>query len=122
MLRVSADSHRVDPWYLSDYTPAGASKIKAGLTGIQAMGDGSTLLASDARAKNLVRFDMAADKGTPLEVPIAAYDGSPWLGLDAIYMPGRYGRRVLLVSSNTQGTSVLRRFMCMDKSIVQLDN
>lgn len=108
ILRVTSDGGSVKPWFLSNYTAPGAAKIEAGISGVQALDD-DVLLAADSQSRKLVRFDMNAAAGVPVEVPIVeGYDnGTTWEGLDGIYMPERWGGRVLLVSSNTQGTNVL---------------
>lgn len=105
VIKVNADGSAAVPWYLSNYKTPGASVTQAGLSGIVSTGD--LLLAADARDKNLVRFDISAEKGKPVVIPVTGMNLSTWNSLDGVFMPPKYGGKVLLISSNTQGTNVL---------------
>ncbi|KAI1074904.1 hypothetical protein F5B20DRAFT_425300 [Whalleya microplaca] len=105
ILRVEPDGSAIKPWYL----PEVIDHRVAGLTGFAATGD--ILLASDAENNTasggqIYRFDMAADKGTPVLVPKTP--DTIITSLDAIYLPPKYGGTVLLVSEHERGVSVLR--------------
>ncbi|KAL7620173.1 hypothetical protein AAE478_009166 [Parahypoxylon ruwenzoriense] len=105
ILRVEPDGKSIKPWYM----PEKIDHTLYGLTGFAATGD--ILLASDiknnsASGGEIYRFDLTADKGTPLLVPRTPMD--PILSLDAIYLPPKYEGKVLLISEHERGVSVLR--------------
>ncbi|KAI1372413.1 hypothetical protein F4677DRAFT_268272 [Hypoxylon crocopeplum] len=104
ILRVEPDGSSISPWYL----PEEIDHTSAGLTGFAATGD--ILLASDAKNESgsgeIYRFDLTADKGVPVLVPRTPDD--PIMSLDAVYLPPKYGGKVLLVSEHDRGVSVLR--------------
>lgn len=80
-----------------------------GLTGLAATGD--TLLVSDEAGKRLLRFDMKQAQGTPTPVKIGKDTKLNITDMDGVYMPAMFKRRgeeVLLVSSASAGTTVLR--------------
>ncbi|KAI0384207.1 hypothetical protein F5Y04DRAFT_278211 [Hypomontagnella monticulosa] len=104
LLRVKPDGSSIEPWYL----PEKIDHTYYGLTGLAATGD--ILLASDIKNNSgsgeIYRFDMTAEKGTPVLVPRTPND--PILDFDAIYLPPKYGGKVLLISEHSRGVSVLR--------------
>ncbi|KAI0018572.1 hypothetical protein F4780DRAFT_781259 [Xylariomycetidae sp. FL0641] len=110
LLRVSPDGADVAEWYLP---PAPLEPTHAGFTGLAAVGGGSDiLLVSDSRNNSgdggaLYKFDMAADTGTPTRIPLIPADATLRPG-DAVYLPPKYGGRVLLVAEHERGVAVLR--------------
>ncbi|KAI0895657.1 hypothetical protein F4806DRAFT_496571 [Annulohypoxylon nitens] len=105
ILRVEPDGSSIKPWYLPDTI----DHTYAGLTGLAAIGD--ILLVSDAKNETgsgeIYRFDLTAEKGTPVLVPRTPANSSIE-SLDAIYLPPKYKGKVLLVSEHDRGVSVLR--------------
>ncbi|WQF87809.1 Putative WD40/YVTN repeat-like-containing domain superfamily [Colletotrichum destructivum] len=100
ILKVDREGSAVVPWYL----PAKVNHTKIGFSGLAATGN--ILLSNSNEDFELYRFDMKAEKGSPVLVP-----RSPNTALamtDAIYLPPVYGNRVLLVAENTKGITVLR--------------
>ncbi|GAP85439.2 putative tri14-like protein [Rosellinia necatrix] len=114
----------VEEWYV----PAAPDHEVVGYTGLAAA-DETTLLVADARGGGgggggggsggkggaLYRFDMGAARGVPTPVPIAypsANDDDDDDDVirpgDAIYLPPKYGREVLLIAEHGAGVSVLR--------------
>ncbi|KAK2598053.1 hypothetical protein QQS21_005830 [Conoideocrella luteorostrata] len=105
IIRVSANGQPATPWFLSRNT----NSTKKGLTGLAAKG--SILLASDEEGGRLLRFDMRAAQGVPIVVQIGnngQNSSSIGQSLDGIYLPARFGGKILLVSANGAGTVVLR--------------
>ncbi|KAI0534691.1 hypothetical protein GGR58DRAFT_481933 [Xylaria digitata] len=117
LLRIPSDGSSVDEWLVP--RPSDRNKTidhaVVGYTGLAAV-DGSTLLVADARNHSadggaLYRFDMSAAKGTPITVPISyprKYSSAVIRPGDAIYLPPKYGSRVLLIAEHDAGVSVLR--------------
>ncbi|KAI1392980.1 uncharacterized protein F4822DRAFT_147368 [Hypoxylon trugodes] len=104
ILRAEADGSSIKPWYLPDVI----DHTNYGITGFAATGD--ILLASDGKNNSgsgeIYRFNMTADKGTPVLVPKVPDEAI--MSLDAVYLPPKYGGKVLLVSEHDRGVSVLR--------------
>ncbi|KAI0473394.1 hypothetical protein GGR56DRAFT_529826 [Xylariaceae sp. FL0804] len=105
LLRVEPDGSAIKDWYLPEHIDHTA----AGYTGLAATGD--ILVVSDcnnnsARGGDLYRFDLKADKGTPVLIPRTP--NTTIMGLDAIYMPPKYDGKVLLVAEHDRGMSVHR--------------
>ncbi|KAJ3488488.1 hypothetical protein NLG97_g6194 [Lecanicillium saksenae] len=105
IIKVTPDGTQATPWYLSNYTAPGASPIEAGLSGIVPIGD--FLVGTESRGRRLLRFDTKAAAPEPVEIPISGYNASVWGSSDGAFMPPKYDGKVLLVSDNTQGTTVL---------------
>ncbi|KAF2733330.1 hypothetical protein EJ04DRAFT_605806 [Polyplosphaeria fusca] len=89
----------VTPWYL----PQHIVQTEKGIGGIATLG--WMLLAQGDKSNQIWRFDMRAEKGTPVPVKITkgnhTFDQS-----DAIYLPPKYEGKVLLVAEDTVGISV----------------
>jgi hypothetical protein len=100
ILRVDQEGKAIVPWYM----PEQINTTRMGYGGLAAAGE--VLLANDNNSSQIHRFDMKADKGTPVLVPRTAE--TTMGGTDAIYLPPLYGGRVLLVSENSKGITVLR--------------
>ncbi|KAI1105769.1 hypothetical protein F4804DRAFT_111362 [Jackrogersella minutella] len=104
ILRVKPDGSSIEPWYV----PEEIDHTYSGLSGFAATGD--ILLASDAKngsgSGEIYRFDMTAEKGTPVVVPRTP--GDAIMSHDAVYLPPKYGGKVLLISEHDRGVSVLR--------------
>ncbi|KAF5127405.1 Core trichothecene cluster (CTC) protein 14 [Metarhizium anisopliae] len=100
IVRVSKDGKDAAAWYLTN----DKDHTKKGLTGLASKGD--ILLATEHTGSRLLRFDMKADKGVPEVVPV----GEDGIGErpDGIYLPSKFEGKVLLVSSQVEGTVVLR--------------
>lgn len=86
------------PWYL----PATINSTHRGLTGIAS--NGWDLLAYGDASGQLWKFNMRAPKGIPTVVPVSG--NHTFAASDAIYLPPRYGNKVLLVAESTVGTAV----------------
>ncbi|KAK8054262.1 trichothecene biosynthesis [Apiospora saccharicola] len=105
LIKVTADGD-AKSWYLK--TPANHT-IK-GFSGLVPSPDGNSLLVSDSFDGKLYRFDMAAEQGTPQNVPITTRNGTATqmtTSLDGVSIPPRWGGKVILVSDNAAGTHVL---------------
>ncbi|KHN97406.1 TRI14-like protein [Metarhizium album ARSEF 1941] len=103
IVRVGADGKDAKAWYLTNDT----DHTKKGLTALASKGN--ILLASEDIGHRLLRFDMTADQGNPTVVPIGENGTTPIANRpDGIYLPKRFCGNVLLVSSQDQGTIVLR--------------
>jgi hypothetical protein len=100
IMRVDPEGKAVKPWYL----PPTIVTTKVGFGGLAALGH--ILLSNDAGDGQIYRFDMRADKGTPVLVPMTP--NVTYKDTDAIYMPPKYEGEVLLVSSHAAGIQVLR--------------
>ena len=79
----------------------------SGFGGLAAIRENEVLLANDNNPAGIVRFDMKAEKGTPIRVPLTP--SRDLSGSDAIYLPPKYNGTVLLVSIDVAGIEVLRR-------------
>lgn len=99
IVKVDKDGKTVRPWYVPDPI----NTTNAGFTGMAT--HGNTLLVNDADSK-LVRFDMRAERGTPIPIPHSP--NVTWSFTDAIFLPPRYHGRVLLVAEDSVGIIVLR--------------
>ncbi|KAH9211999.1 hypothetical protein DL95DRAFT_509930 [Leptodontidium sp. 2 PMI_412] len=100
ILRADGTGSTLIPWY----EPAEIVSTRFGFAGLASTGD--ILLVNDMTAGEVFRFDMRAERGTPVLVP-----RTPNITLgptDAIYFPPKYGGKVLLVTENFKGTTVLR--------------
>ncbi|KAK8912473.1 Core trichothecene cluster (CTC) protein 14 [Metarhizium anisopliae] len=102
IIKVNADGSKAIPWYLSNYTLPGTSPILPGLTGIVASGD--LLIANDAQAKQLVSFNKRDSLGKRVVIPVTGLTGES--GDDGVYLPEKYGGKVLLTQLSTEGTNV----------------
>ncbi|KAI1401763.1 hypothetical protein F4819DRAFT_313356 [Hypoxylon fuscum] len=104
IMRVESDGSNLIPWYLLEEV----DHTSWGFTGFAATGE--ILLVCDAMNNSgsgeIYRFDMTADKGTPVLVPRTPNEDIS--SLDAIYLPPKYSGKVLLVSEHERGVSVLR--------------
>ncbi|KAI1173550.1 hypothetical protein F4777DRAFT_580780 [Nemania sp. FL0916] len=124
LVRVSAPPSNsktgvIEEWYIPPPSPNTSVLDHAviGFTGLAAY-DSDTLLVADARNNSvqggaLYRFDMSAKKGTPVAIPITypttgSADADVIRPGDAIYLPKRYAREVLLISEHDKGVSVVR--------------
>ncbi|OHE91254.1 hypothetical protein CORC01_13454 [Colletotrichum orchidophilum] len=105
-------------------TAAGAKTVDGGFQGIEHDARGNTyvvwsfpgtILKVDREGSAVVpcnddsqiyRFDMKAVKGTPVLIPRSP--NATLVSTDAIYVPPRYGGKVLLVAENTKGVTILR--------------
>lgn len=100
ILRVNAETRKVETWYLDD----DLNHTISGYGGLAAKD--WTLLTNDNATGSLFSFDMRADHGKPALIPVTP--AHTFANLDAIYLPRRYNGTVLLVSENGQGASVVR--------------
>lgn len=102
ILRVEANGTKINTWYRSN-----ASHTVTGFSGLAVAGD-FLLSNNNAVTPNgsLVRFDMSAQKGTPVVVPITPLRSIS--GSDAIYLPPKYNGTVLLAAVDASGVEVLR--------------
>jgi hypothetical protein len=100
IMKVDNEGTAVVPWYL----PSNMTTTNTGFSGLAAIGD--ILLSNDNAAKQIVRFDMTAEKGTPVLVP--RIPSTALSASDAIYLPPKYKGTVLLVAENSKGITVLR--------------
>ncbi|KAJ4360183.1 uncharacterized protein N0V89_000743 [Didymosphaeria variabile] len=98
LTKVSKDGKRVTPWYL----PATINSTNKGLTGIATVG--WDLLAYGDESGELWKFDTRAEKGVPTVVPVSR--NHTFAPSDAIYLPLKYGNKVLLVAHSAAGVSV----------------
>jgi len=101
LTKVSRDGKSVMPWYL----PREIVPKNKGISGIAAVG--WTLLAYGEASGELWKFDMRAKKGVPVVVPVIKRSHS-LAPSDAIYLPPKYGGKVLLVAESMVGVSVFR--------------
>jgi hypothetical protein len=91
------------PWY----GPNGVPTTTYGYAGLAAVFGTNILLVNDNASGELYRFNMSEPMGHPVLVPRTPANIS--LGdSDAIYLPPRYGGKVLLVANDLGGTTVLR--------------
>ncbi|KAK3382598.1 hypothetical protein B0T24DRAFT_645276 [Lasiosphaeria ovina] len=100
IVRISKTGKTITPWYVPNPLPPTTTKGVGGLAVV-----GETLLSNDGNGQ-ILRFDLRADRGTPVLVPIqpkVIHDDT-----DAIYLPPKYGGKVLLVASNFGGVLVYR--------------
>jgi hypothetical protein len=101
ILRVSKDGKQVTPWYV----PASPTNTTiAGLSGLAAKD--WILLGGDSNSGQICRFDMRAEKGVPVPVPVTP--NHTFGACDAVYFPPKYEGTVLLVSEGLAGVSVFR--------------
>jgi hypothetical protein len=100
ILRVSPGGECVVPWYL----PEPIVTTNFGYAGLAATGD--ILLTNDNLRGQILRFDMRQDTGHPVLVPTTPTYTFNFT--DAIYLPPRYGGKVLLVAEDLVGITVLR--------------
>ncbi|EGY20049.1 TRI14 protein [Verticillium dahliae VdLs.17] len=102
IIRVNADGKQATPWYLAtlpDHTVHGYSGI---------VNIGKNLIVSDNMDGQLYKFNIRAQKGTPVRIPLSSGNGPIGINLDGAYLPHRYSDRALLISDNVNGTYVLR--------------
>lgn len=100
ILKVNRAGAVLEPWFL----PAQIVPTKFGFAGLAATGD--ILLSNNNEDRQIYRFNMRDSKGKPELVP-----RTPNTALDltdAIYFPPRYDGKVLLISENAKGITVLR--------------
>lgn len=100
VLKVDREGSDVVPWYLPEHIV----QTRLGFSGLAATGN--VLLSNNNEDRQIYRFDMRTDEGTPLIVP-----RSPNTTLamsDAIYLPPKYKGKVLLIAENSKGITVLR--------------
>ncbi|KAK3347765.1 trichothecene biosynthesis enzyme [Neurospora tetraspora] len=108
ILRADKHGREIKEWYLPDPFPTvtpGTPFAKGGFGGLAAVPGTEILLSNDGDGQ-IYRFDMRADRGHPVAVPITPkvlYNDT-----DAIYLPPKYGGSVLLVASHGSGVQVLR--------------
>ncbi|KAF2656890.1 hypothetical protein K491DRAFT_580917, partial [Lophiostoma macrostomum CBS 122681] len=112
----SASSPTVTPWYLP---PSPLVPTAKGLGGIAAVPGTNILLAQGDASGALWRFDMSAETGVPVVIPVVDRSNGNGTGngngtahvfpaTDAIYLPPRYSSTILLVAEDSVGTSVFR--------------
>jgi len=101
ILKVDKAGTAVTPWFV----PAEINSTRTGYSGLAAVGD--VLLANDGNARELHRFDLTADKGTPTKVNLSPAT-APFTAGDAIYFPPKWGSKVLLAADPSKGVTVLR--------------
>ncbi|KAK4461219.1 hypothetical protein QBC42DRAFT_306516 [Cladorrhinum samala] len=102
IIRADKKGKKLTEWYLHEPL---APTTRKGYSGLAVVRDTDLMLATDGDGK-LYKFDLKAEKGTPVNVPI-----SPevlYTDTDAIYLPPKYRGRVLLVASLFNGIQVLR--------------
>ncbi|KAK4207077.1 hypothetical protein QBC37DRAFT_434043 [Rhypophila decipiens] len=103
ILRADPKGKAIKPWYLPP--PPMPPTTQWGFGGLAQVPNKNILLSVDGDGQ-LYRFDTRLPKGIPINVPISPnvlYDDT-----DAIYMPPKYGGKILLISSWASGTQVLR--------------
>ncbi|OCL11450.1 hypothetical protein AOQ84DRAFT_361510 [Glonium stellatum] len=100
IMRVDKSGKKVEPWYVAQ--PIVTTQF--GYGGLAAAD--WILLANDNNGGQIVRFDMHAEKGTPIAVPHTP--NTTIQSSDAIYLPPKYNSKVLLVAEDAFGVSVLR--------------
>ncbi|KAK1585242.1 uncharacterized protein LY79DRAFT_704889 [Colletotrichum navitas] len=100
IMKVNREGSDIIPWYL----PAKIDHTKTGFSGLAAAGN--VLLTSNNEDSQIYRFDMTADKGSPVLVRRSPDATLAMTG--AIYLPPRYDGKVLLVAENAKGITVLR--------------
>ncbi|KAG7148228.1 hypothetical protein HYQ46_002904 [Verticillium longisporum] len=102
IIRANADGKQATPWCLAtlpDHTVHGYSGI---------VNIGKNLIVSDNTDGQLYKFNIRAQKGTPVRIPLSSGNGPIGLNLDGAYLPHCYSDRVLLISDNVNETYVLR--------------
>ncbi|KAK4175314.1 hypothetical protein QBC36DRAFT_190221 [Triangularia setosa] len=102
IIRVDKNGKKLTEWYL--HQPLSPTTRK-GYSGLAVVRGTDIMLASDGDGM-LYRFDLRQERGRPVSVPL-----SPerlHMNLDAIYLPPKYGGRVLLVADLFLGIQVLR--------------
>lgn len=101
LLKVDKKGTKVTPWYL----PETIVQTQKGIGGIAALD--WVLIAQGDQSHALWRFDLKAEKGTPIPIPIT--NANHTFGQsDAIYLPPKYRGTVLLVAEDTIGISVFK--------------
>ncbi|KAK2017199.1 hypothetical protein LZ32DRAFT_523534 [Colletotrichum eremochloae] len=100
ILRVDREGSNIIPWYL----PAKIDHTKTGFSGLAAVEN--CLLTSNNADSQIYRFDMTAEKGSP--VLVRRSPDATLATIDAIYLPPKYEGKVLLVAENAKGITVLR--------------
>ncbi|KAM3554891.1 hypothetical protein MY1884_005904 [Beauveria asiatica] len=101
ILRVSADGSQVMPWFVGP--PLGSSD---GFSGLALRGH--DLIVANLADGQLYRFDTRRQEGVSVRIPLGSGNETIGQDLDAVYMPPRYGGRILLVSRYNLGTVVVR--------------
>ena len=116
ILRADKHGRDITKWYLPSPFPTppvpGVPFKKRGFGGLAAVPGTEILLSNDGDGQ-IYRFDMRSRKGNPVAVPISPkvlYNDT-----DAIYLPPKYGGKVLLVASWGSGVQVLRTTKADDK-------
>ncbi|PMB67643.1 Major allergen Mal f 1 [Beauveria bassiana] len=104
IVKVTADGKTATEWFRGDAT----NTTIHGFTGIAAYNGARNVLVADGERGQIVRFDLAADKGVPVHVPLQAVEEPIGANLDGAYLPPLYKDTVLLVSDSARGTIVLR--------------
>ncbi|EFY85520.1 hypothetical protein J3459_015748 [Metarhizium acridum] len=102
IVKVNSNGQEAKLWYQSNYTRPGEKPIKAGLTGIVASGD--LFIVNDAQANKLVSFKKRDGEGKRVEIPVSGLTGET--GDDGVYLPEKYGGKVLLTQLSGKGTNV----------------
>ena len=106
LLWVSSDGKGVTQWYLKSDPQTGAiNHTERGIGGIAAWD--WTLLAQGDTSGALWRFDMRAERGTPIPVTITSGNHT-FADSDAILLPPKYNGTALLVAEDNVGISVFK--------------
>ncbi|EFQ31921.1 hypothetical protein CGRA01v4_13093 [Colletotrichum graminicola] len=100
IMKVNQEGSDIIPWYL----PAKIDNTKTGFSGLAAVGN--ILITSNNEDSQIYRFDMTAEKGTPVLVRRSPDATLAMTGV--IYLPQKYDGKVLLVAENAKGITVLR--------------
>lgn len=102
VIRVDKNGRKLTEWYVSRPLPPSTKK---GFSGLAVVKDTEIMLATDGDGR-LYKFDLREEKGRPVNVPIRPE--VLYTDTDAIYLPPKYGGKVLLVASLFGGIQVLR--------------
>jgi hypothetical protein len=104
ILKIGKTGKKIEEWYV----PEVVNRTVMGFTGIESIGD-DTLLVVDGSKGAVFRFDMHASsrkKRRPMLVPV-----DPPVEIvrsDAMRLPDRYHKKVLLITDQSRGVVVLR--------------
>ncbi|CAG8952483.1 hypothetical protein HYFRA_00001230 [Hymenoscyphus fraxineus] len=103
ILKISPDGKKVIPWWLPH-------PINSSIVGTEGLAANEwILLSNDRTSGQLWSFDMRAETGVQVNVPISPPTDLGWS--DAIYLPPKYHGTVLLVAQHQEdsaGVAVLR--------------
>ncbi|KAK1996432.1 hypothetical protein LX36DRAFT_114574 [Colletotrichum falcatum] len=100
ILKVDREGSGIIPWYL----PEKIDHTKTGFSGLASAEN--ILLTSNNEDSQIYRFDMMADKGSP--VLVRRSSNTTLAMTDAMYLPPKYDGKVLLVAQKAKGITVLR--------------